>query len=66
MEATTKPAVLNTDAARAYLGGLSRTSLWRLQQSGSIQGVLVAGRRMYLTASLDAYLERQLEAEVTR
>ena len=48
------------DEACALLGGISRVSIYRLIDSGELATVLIAGRRLVPTASIDDLLSAKL------
>ncbi len=50
------------DEVREVLGGIGRTTLWQLVESGELVRVKL-GRRAFITAkSIDAYVDRLTEA----
>lgn len=55
---TVRPPVIDAPTAMQYLGGISRTALWRLAQAGDITAVNVGSRRVYLVESLDNFIAR--------
>jgi excisionase family DNA binding protein len=54
-------ALLPDDEARAHLGAISRTTLWRLRRRGEIGCVRIGRRVLYPVGELDAYIERNRE-----
>lgn len=54
--------LLGVKAAADYLGGLSRTSLWRLRRSGILRGITVGkGRRCFRIKDLDEAIDKMAE-----
>lgn len=55
------PRVCDEEAASAYLGGVSRSTLFRREREGKIKSVRLGGRRMWLVDSLRSYVDMSLE-----
>jgi len=55
--------VLSIKAARQYLGGIGRATLYRIMEAGGLESTHIGGRRMVLRSSLDALIE---QAKVTK
>jgi hypothetical protein len=55
--------LLDYPAACRYLGGISRSSLKALRAAGEVESVPVGRRRMFVRASLDAYVMRLRDRE---
>tara|TARA_R100000306_G_scaffold41944_1_gene40827 strand:- start:667 stop:900 length:234 start_codon:yes stop_codon:yes gene_type:complete len=53
---------LSFDDARAYLGGVARMTLYKLDAQGDIRSYKVGTRRFFTRESLDGYIDRLLEA----
>jgi excisionase family DNA binding protein len=50
-------SLLNTEAAREYLGGIARPTLYGLIQRKKLRAHLVAGSWKFKVADLEAYLD---------
>jgi excisionase family DNA binding protein len=59
-EATKEPSILVTqmEAAR-LLGGVGRTTLWRMLERGDLRRVTVGSRALVTRESIDSYVQRQ-------
>jgi excisionase family DNA binding protein len=57
----TESALLDYDAAAAYLGGLSRSTLKLLRGTGAILAVRVGKRTLFPRSALDEYIQRLAE-----
>lgn len=55
---TSDHALLSVDEARAYLGGISRSHLYRLIKDEQIDRVKSGGRALITRVSCDAYVAR--------
>jgi len=53
----------NTVGEAAKKMHLAESTLWKLIQSGEIESVKIAGRRMILDSQIDAYIDRAIAAE---
>lgn len=51
--------------AQQYIGNVSRSTMYRLMADG-LPSYLIGVRRYFLIQELDAYLQRQSEAELER
>lgn len=58
-EMTTFEKLLGVNEARAILGGISQTTMWRLTKTGAIGHVRVGGRVFFEESEVAAYLGRQ-------
>jgi len=56
------PLCLSVRDACRELGGLGRSTLYELLAKGEIDSMRVGARRLVVTASLRAFVERQLAA----
>jgi Helix-turn-helix domain len=54
-------ALLDEQAARAELGGISHATLWRIRRRGELASVRIGRRLFFRPADLDAYIERHRE-----
>ncbi len=55
-------ALLDYDAAQAYLGDLSRSTIKTLVGRGEFRPVRIGRRTLFSRATLDAFIARQSEA----
>jgi len=65
-ESTAIGGVLSVDSARAFLGGICRTTLWTLGKKGLVSVKLGAGRNsrtVYRRADLEDFINRMAEQE---
>ena len=53
-----EPLVLDEANARAFLGGVSRSFLYRREREGHLASVRIGGRRMWPVETLRAYVDR--------
>jgi hypothetical protein len=60
------PRVMPYTEAETALGGISRSTLQRLIRKGELDKIEVAGSPRLLTASVEAYLRRQMKARGDR
>lgn len=54
--------LVDIPTTRELLGNISRTTLQRLHNRGELERVWVLGRSMTTRSSIDAYLQRLVEA----
>jgi excisionase family DNA binding protein len=57
-----KPALLDYDEVRAYLGRVSRGKVKDLATRGEITKVQVGRRAMFSRASVEAFVQRMIDA----
>lgn len=57
---TITPRLVSLSDAAQMLGGVSRTSLYKLMSTGELASVRVAGRRMIPVSSIDALVSANL------
>jgi hypothetical protein len=57
-----KPPLLDYDTLLAYLGHISRSKAKNLVASGEIVKVKIGSRAMFLRDSVDAYIQRMIDA----
>lgn len=57
---------LDITAAREYLGGVSRATVYRLIRSGDLPVVKIGGRTVFRRADLEAFLARSVGVGVQR
>lgn len=57
-----KPALLDYDQLRAYLGNISRSKAKEIVANGDIVKVNIGTRTMFLRSSVDAYIQRRVDA----
>ena len=55
---------LNMEEACEYIGGISRNGMYRLMEEKLLRSYLIGNRRYFLRDELDAFLERQMKANV--
>ena len=56
-ELTTYPPLIPERTAREMVGGISRSRLYILKDEGAIDSVKSGKRRLFVTASIFAYIE---------
>lgn len=61
METESEVLLLTVDEARRALGGVGRTTLWRLARDGEIVQVSIGSRAFITTKSVEAYVDRLSE-----
>ncbi|WP_243057809.1 helix-turn-helix domain-containing protein [Nocardioides sp. SR21] len=52
------PPILSVNESRWYLGGIGRTSMYRLINAGEVDVIRVGARTLITVASLDNYIKR--------
>ena len=55
---------LNMEESCEYIGGISRNGMYRLMDEKLLRSYLIGNRRYFLRDELDAFLERQMKANV--
>ncbi|QKY78503.1 helix-turn-helix DNA binding domain protein [Gordonia Phage Zitch] len=58
-----EPANLSIPDTAVFLGGVHRSYVYRLIESGELTRIHIGRRAMVTRASIDAYLERQAETD---
>jgi len=58
--------LLNRTEARAYLGGIGTTLIWRLEIDGELRAVRIGRRVMYRREDLDRFIERRARRDSRR
>jgi len=56
----TSTDLLSIADARARLGGVGRTTIWKLVTEGKLQGIKVGARSFVLASSIDNFIDSQL------
>ncbi|MBO9523521.1 MAG: helix-turn-helix domain-containing protein [Nocardioidaceae bacterium] len=54
--------LLSIAEARSRLGGVGRTTIWKLVTEGKLQGIKVGARSFVLASSIDHFIDSQLTA----
>jgi len=62
MTTTIQKRLLGRDESRDYLGGISATTLWRLEIEGQIRSVKIGRRVFFEQRDLDRFIERSRKA----
>ena len=63
MTNVTEAAALNIEESGVYLGGIARSQVYRILDRGELQSFHIGTRRLILRSELDAFIQRQMEAE---
>lgn len=56
-----KSQLISIPQVRERLGGIGRTTVWRLITAGDLQGVKVGGRSFVLESSVEDFVARQVD-----
>jgi hypothetical protein len=59
--AESRTALLDEQATRAELGGISHATLWRIRQRGELACVRIGRRLFFRPSDVEAYIERNRE-----
>lgn len=56
------PLVVDERTARAFLGGISRSTLYKRSAEGKVRSVKLDGRRLFVVESLRDYVDAGIDA----